>query len=249
MISIDRVYKTILTLANSDVRGNVKPDEIRLLVNNSVEEIIEDYFYEVNRLVSRENTGNIGNGLENLPDRVREKILYFLKERVVVQLGGFFAVPNDLRYVDSITTALRPTVGSNQGSEHVEDLDFEAETLEECKSVGEFNIIKRVNASSDYPIYLRMSAGFRTYPEDIEAIRISYLRKHKIANWTFNVVMGNEVYNPSAQDFQDIDLHDSEESKVILKTLEKLGVNLKETDLQAVSLNKQAQEFNQKNVK
>jgi hypothetical protein len=249
VISIDRVFETIRTLANSDIQGNVKPDEVRLLINNSVNEIIEEYFYEVNRLVSRENTGHIGNGLENIPDRIREKILHFSKDRIVTKMGGYFPIPSDLRYIDSIVTSLGVIEVPNPDAEVVVDLESTEVSFEECKSRNEFNIIKRVNSSSDFPIYIQTANGFLTHPNDLTWLKLSYLRKHKIAKWTFNVVMGNEMFNPSAPDFQDIDLHPSEESKVILKTLEKMGVNLKETDIQSFSLNKQAQEFNEKNIK
>ena len=80
MISIDRVYKTVLFFVNSDIRGNVKPDELRLAINNAVNEIIEEYFVEVNKAVNRENRGLVNRGLENIADRIREKITHFLKE-------------------------------------------------------------------------------------------------------------------------------------------------------------------------
>jgi hypothetical protein len=41
MISVDRVYKTVLTLANSDIRGNVTPSELKLVLNDVVNEVYE----------------------------------------------------------------------------------------------------------------------------------------------------------------------------------------------------------------
>jgi hypothetical protein len=57
-----------------------------------------------------------------------------------------------------------------------------------------------------------------------------------------------ELFNPSAVGFQDIDLHPSEESNVVLKTLSRLGINLKEEDLQNITMNKEQIEFNQNNA-
>ena len=53
MISVDLVYKTVLMFANSDIRGNVKPTDLRLALYDVVNEIVEEYFYEVNRMLNR----------------------------------------------------------------------------------------------------------------------------------------------------------------------------------------------------
>lgn len=241
MISIDRVLRTVLTLANTDVIGNAKPDEARMLINNSVDEIVEEYFYELNQMISRENTGRISSGIENIPDRIREKILYFLKDRIISKVNGYFALPDDLRYID--TAVVNMDFGPSSSFKSYND-----SIIEESKSMKEFNVVSRVNASMEYPIYLITTNGLMVRPNKVDRIRLSYLRKHKIAKWSFVVIRGNEVANPSAPDYQDIDLHPSEESKVVLKTLNKLGINLKEQDLQAVTMNKEAQEFNMKNI-
>ena len=103
MIAIDRVYKTLLTLSNSDIRGNVKPTDLRLALYDTVNEIYEGYFYEVNRMLNRENRGLINGGLENLPDRIREKILHFLVEDIcLVYEHPYFILPTNLRYIDSV---------------------------------------------------------------------------------------------------------------------------------------------------
>jgi hypothetical protein len=48
MISVDRVYKTVLTLANSDIRGNVTPSELKLVLNDVVNEVYEGYLVKSN---------------------------------------------------------------------------------------------------------------------------------------------------------------------------------------------------------
>lgn len=232
MISIDRVYKTVLFFVNSDVRGNVKPDELRLAINNAVNEIIEDYFVEVNKAVNRENRGLVNSGLENIPERIREKITHFLKEELLTHDNGLFSIPSDCRYLDSV---------------------YYLETeIEPCKNAKEFKIISNVQDSrptESYPIYLKIEDKIKVAPDTIvDEVSAWYLRKHKIAKWTFVVIGGSEVYNPSAPDFQDIDLHASEESKVILKTLQYFGVNLHEDQLVAYTRGEEALKTNEENT-
>lgn len=234
MISVDRVYKTVLMFANSDIRGNVKPTDLRLALYDVVNEIVEEYFYEVNRMLNRENRGLINGGFENIPDRIREKILYFLKEDVALTYAApYFELPTDLRYIDSVFY------------QYDDEIEF-------CKHNKEFKLLLKYAdtlPTNTNPIGLRVGNKIKIAPTTITShVRISYLRNPLIPNWTYTVVGGAELFNPSAPDFQDIDLHPSEENKVVLMTLQRFGINLKEQDLVQVTASKENSEFNQDNA-
>lgn len=234
MISVDRVYKTILMFANSDIRGNVKPTDLRLGLYDTVNEIVEEYFYEVNRMLNRENRGLINGGFENIPDRIREKILYFLKEDVVLNYAApYFELPIDLRYIDSVFYQ-------------------ENNEVEFCKHNKEFKLLLNYTdtlPTNTNPIGLRVGNFLKIAPDTIvDGLTISYLRNPLIPNWTYTVVGGAELFNPSAPDFQDIDLHPSEENRVVLATLKRFGVNLKEQDLVQMTAAREQIDFNQDNA-
>ncbi len=234
MISIDRLYKTVLMFANSDIRGNVKPTDLRLALYDVVNEIVEEYFYEVNRMLNRENRGLINGGFENIPDRIREKILYFLKEDVALTYSApYFELPTDVRYIDSVFY---------QDNNEVEF----------CKHNREFKLLLNCTdtlPTITNPIGLRVGDKIKVAPTTIvDEVTISYLRKPLIPNWTYTVVGGSELFNPSAPDFQDIDLHPSEENRVVLATLKRFGVNLKETELTQMTAAREQIEFNQENA-
>lgn len=215
MVSIDLVYQTVKTLANTDVRGNAKPDEMRLFINLVVDEIITDYFLELEKAINRANRGSGGTALENIPEKIREKLLYFLKEDTLTYSNPYFLFPSDLRFVDNIS--------------------FNDISIEPCKNMREYKAIvnlQETTPTETFPIYIQIGDKIRVAPTSITTnVTMSYLRKHLIAKWTFTVISGNEVFNPSAGDFQNIDLHPSEFSNIILKTLLKLGINLKEQDI------------------
>ena len=234
MISIDRVYKTALTFVNSVIRGNVKPSDARLAINDVVNEINEEYFYELNRLLNRQNRGLVNGGHENLPDRVREKIAHFLVEDALLTYNEpYFMLPTDYRYMESVW---------------VKDTN----EVEFCKSDREFKLVtnyKDAMTNESYPIGLIIGDKIKIAPKTITSnVTISYLRKHLIANWTYNVIDGAELFNPSASDFQNIDLHPSEENNVIIRTLKRFGINLKEQDIQEITTNKEKDNFNKENA-
>ncbi|MDM1505410.1 hypothetical protein HX089_05460 [Myroides odoratimimus] len=225
MYLIDLVYKTILSIANSDLRGNIKPSEIRLLINTTVEEVYEGYFYELNRIQNRSNKGLIESGIGNLPERIREKLNYYKEEKELSIKDNQVVLPSDLRYLESV---------------FLDDNEVEL-----FKNRSSFNINKSL-ARKSYPIgYKSNGDNIICYPIGYKIATINYLRKIKVPNWTYVMVRGAEVFNPSASDFQDLDIHSSELYNVIIKTLQKVGINLKEQDLQQVMAQQQNIEFNQ----
>jgi len=229
MVSINLVYQTVLTLANSDIRGNITPNDIRLLINLTVNEIQEEYFLDVNRFVNRENRGLINRGLENVADKVREKILHFLKNATLTYntTTTDFSLPEDLRYFDSI---------------YYNEVEIEAK-----KDAKEFKLVSNMpNLVRDYPIYLKLNNKIKVAPSTVtNNVNVYYLRNPLVANWTYMLINESEVFNPSAADFQDIDLHSSEFYNVVIRTCLKAGINLKEQDLQMVMKAQETNQFNQ----
>ncbi len=220
---IDRIFQIVSMLLNTDGRGNVSPQEKNLAINNSVNQIYESYLFEVNRLVNRANRGLSNSALENLPDRIREKILHYLIdfELVYSEDDETFAIPADLRYIDT--------------------LFYNDTEIEPCKNSKEFKAIVNYAMTSpteQYPIYLQQNNSFKIAPNTIiENVTLNYLRKPFIAKWTYVVVSNVEIYNPSAGDFQDVDIHPSEEYNIVVKTLLQFGINLKESEVVAIASN------------
>lgn len=247
MISIDRVYKTIQSLANSDVRGNVKPDELRLSIHSVVNEIYEEYFAENNRIIARETRGLNATGIDDMVARFGQKITYFLEEELVSKVGGLFHLSKKVRYLDAVFNASETLDSSNISSVY-EEFDEESNELEVSRDRRHFELLKRTVADIDFPVCYYRSNFLEVYPKEISKLRVSYLRQPKVANWTFIVIDGVEVFNPSAPDFMDIDLHPSEEFNVILRTLEKFGIVLKENDLKQYFMSKDYAKFNKENA-
>lgn len=233
MISVDLIYQSVLMLANSDIRGNIKPLDFRLALNTSVNDIVEGYITAISRATNRENRGLMNSGLENLPDRLREKILYFLVEDTILTYSApYFSLPANYRYIDTVY--------------------YQNTEVDLCKNTKEFKLISNYVDTAptvDYPIGVQVGDNIRVAPATITSgVTVSYLRKPVIANWTYQMVNNAEVFNPSAADFADIDLHPSEETNVLSKTLLQLGINLKENDLVAIAQSVQTQDFNQDNA-
>ncbi|MBC7845572.1 MAG: hypothetical protein H7Y10_03670 [Flavobacterium sp.] len=231
---IDRVYQTVKMLGNSEVRGNFKPADFDKAVYNVILEKFEEYPFELNRALNRQNRGLIGGGLENIPDNILEKMQHFSKEATLVYASPSFTIPSDARDIDAV-------------------IHLDKNEIVLAKNTSQFNHIKNfkhIAPTIDCPIGLRIGNQIKVLPSSIVAdVKLYYLRNPLIPKWTYVVdpISEAEMFNPSAGDFQDIDMHPSEEDDIVSRICIKMGINLKEADLQISATNSETQEFNQQN--
>ncbi len=196
-------------------------------------EKFEEYPFELTKYLNRQNRGLVDNGSENLPDIIRAKMEHFLTSGLLTYATGKFSVPANFHYLDSITY--------NGLSE-----------ISICKNISEFNQLRRfkhTQPSTDFPIGFKINNTIEVLPTTIiDNVTAYYLRKPLIPKWTFVVINDVEVFNPDALDFQDIDMHASEEDDIVSRLCVKFGINLKEQDLQMAGNNDELQEDNKKNA-
>lgn len=224
---LDRLHKTVKFLSNTEGRGNVRPEDIDLSIHHRVQEKYEELLFEVNRLVNRQNRGLINGALENTTEKVREKIQHYLEDKNEIVSEGVLTIPKEVRYFDTLL--------------------FESTYVELCKDNKEF-LMSKSEATEAYPIGLKTTNTVRVFPISIDSVRISYLRNPAIAKWTYDVIEGTELYNPSKNGFKEIDIHPSEETDLILRVLQSFGINLKEPELQKITAALTATEFTKENT-
>jgi len=229
---IDKIFQTVKTVLNTDGRGNVSPREFDLILNNVVLEKFEENIFERNRLLNKQNRGLVNNDLDNVATKLLERIQHYLTDGDLTYNSGKFDFPSDLRYLDAIF--------------------YDDEEVELCKNSKEFKLLKNLKETApdnSYPIGLKNGKAVKILPETIiDNVTVSYLRNPLIAKWTYVVLDGVEIFNPSANDYQDIDIHPGDEDDVIIRVLQKFGINLKEKDLQEIMSREKVGEFNEKNT-
>ena len=221
---LNRVHRTVKFLANTEGRGNVKPENIDLAIHNKVLEKYEELLFDVNRLVNRQNRGLVNGALENTVDKVREKIQHYLEEQEVNAVNGIIGIPSEVRYFDTLL--------------------YKETYIELCKNNKQF-LLSQSEANDENPIGLKTSNTIKVIPKTLENVTISYLRNPIVAKWTYTVLSGVEMYDPSKSDFKEIDVHPSEEDDLIIRVLQSFGINLKEKDLQMITEKIKNTEFNQ----
>ncbi len=195
-----------------------------MLINQTVEELYEELFFEVNRLINRQNRSLLNTVLENTTEKIRERIQHYLTDKTLTSNTNIFDIPKEVRFFDTVL--------------------FGSTFIELSKNNKEF-LLSQDDVCEQYPIGLKTHNKLTVLPKSIHEIKITYLRNPRPAKWTFKTIGEKDIFNPTASDFADIDIHSSQEEDLIISVLQKLGINLKDKDIQVVTQRDELREFNQ----
>jgi len=82
-----------------------------------------------------------------------------------------------------------------------------------------------------YPVYERFSDRIIVTPNTITSIILRYIREPRSPRWTFTVIDGVELYNPSSPSAQNFELQKSEFPALVVRIMALFGINLRENDV------------------
>ncbi len=229
MVSVDTVYKTLLTILNKENQGYVSPSEFNLIANNAQLEIFRQYFEDYNRDKNKENRGLTSGGYANLASQDGQRISKFRSNIVLTQVNGVFELPADLYLIDD------DGICTTEGKV-IDKVD---------SNVSKYLNCSEASPTETYPIYEHIGNNIKVSPSTITEIDMSYIRTPKSPKWTYVVINNKEMYDPTSSSFQDFELHESEFSNIIHKMLSYFGMNLRESEvIQYAESLKQQKEIN-----
>lgn len=211
---INSVRETVHDFLEKNNRGWLKPERFNNYAYLAQMEIFESYVYDYGRWVNAEKNKQIGGGYANIPSHFRQKLDIFYKEGdMTYQTAKFVPPVNSYRVIDVF-----------YGDDFVDEV-----TQRRARLLNKSNLTA---PSEEYPIYVRLEDQYVIYPDSINSnVTCGYLRKPLDPKWTFNVISGNPVFNPSKSDFQDFEIHSSDEPRLVVKILEYAGVSIREQEV------------------
>ena len=218
---IDTIVQILRTIFNKELKGNITPAEINLIAKQAQDEIFRGYFNDENLDKNKENKGLTNRNFANLAFNQRQLTEQFSESATIVGTPSLearvgrarFNLPEDIYFIkDRGISYLGNVVEEVEGS----DLSF----LNSSKAAP----------SSIFPVYQRFSNFIDVYPS-LSNIQVEYLRTPSNPKWTYVVVNGSELFNPSATDYQDFELHPSESPRIVIEMLSLFGINLDELDV------------------
>ena len=240
-INVNTVYQTVLYILNKEQRGYIPPAEFNSLGTQVQLEIFEKYFEDLNQQLRVPQTDDTyASRVENID----EKISIFKTFGNAVYDST--STPGQ-KYFTLPTTDVYGTIVSFYRLGEV--IYKDTTEVERLQRNDFYNIQKSklTKATEDFPVYLYENNKLFIQPTTITSdIVVDYVRKPADINWAFTVgTLGQYINNE--QTSVNFELHESEQTEVILKILQYSGIIIRDPQIvQAAGQQIQKEEINQK---
>jgi len=240
-INVNTVYQTVLYILNKEQRGYIPPAEFNSLGTQVQLEIFEKYFEDLNQQLRVPQTDDTyASRVENID----EKISIFktfgnaVYDNTSTPGQQYFILP---------TTDIYGTIVSFYRLGEVIYKDITEVQRLQRNDFYNIQKSKLTKATEDFPVYLYENNKLFIQPTTITSnIVVDYVRKPNDVVWGFNVgTLGQYIYNNETS--VNFELHESEQTEVILKILQYSGIIIRDPQVvQAAGQQIQKEEINQK---
>jgi hypothetical protein len=240
-VSVNTVYQTVLYILNKEQRGYIPPAEFNSIGTQVQLQIFEKYFDDLNQQLRVPQTDMAyADRVENID----EKISIFKTfgnatyDSTSVPTQPFFTLPATDIYGNSVSFYRLGEVVYN-----------DVVTVQRLQRSDFYSIqkSKMTKASETFPAYLYENDKLFIEPSTIiSKIVVDYLRKPNDISWAFTVGgLGQYIYDSSTS--IQFELHESEQTEIILKILQYSGIIIRDPQIvQAATQQIMKEEVNQK---
>tara|TARA_R100000995_G_scaffold24398_1_gene10516 strand:- start:2110 stop:2850 length:741 start_codon:yes stop_codon:yes gene_type:complete len=238
---IDTVYQTVLALANKEQRGYITPQEFNLFAKHAQMDIFEQYFYDLNQF--KRIPGNQSD-YADVTGIIEEKIQRFVEVHEVTQSETGVTLPDNVYRLSVVTKDGRTCELMSRTRANLalgNKLTRATKERPICYRLGqnqlEIRPIGVLSANTTYESVTSVVGG---------EVRVSYIRKPKAPNWTYQMILNKPMWNDSeTAGTQDFELHPSEEQNLIIKILKLSGVSIKDPVLAQVAVQEEVNNIKQ----
>jgi len=227
-VNVNTVYLRVLAIANKEQRGYITPQEFNTLANQAQLDIFEQYFYDLNQFLRLQGNDTIH---ADTVDILEEKIEIFDKfnQTVAMTTGG----------VGDLTNA-----GANDiyrlGAVYCQASVNNVTQIVEAEHLNKNELRQYLNSpltepTTKRPVYIKTSeTAIQVYPTTIEDnVTCNFIAKPADVYWGYSMINDEALYNPTTSvDFQ---LHESEETDLVIKILMLSGITIKDPQLYQIA--------------
>jgi hypothetical protein len=217
-ISVDNVYKTVLSVLNKEGRGWLTPDEFNKIGAQVQLDILDQNFYDYNKAVVRHNAGRAVEDYGDIPEKIQQKIDPFYKANDLTLSSGKVAIPSDLYKMINIS------------------ISSKAVQLEKVnkKNLSYLLSSPLTKPTSSFPVYYQTDTEIITNPTLTGSIAIEYIKIPDDPVWAYTGSTGTYNFDDSSD--VPFTLHHSDKVQLVLGILKYAGVVISDpTVIQAAS--------------
>ncbi|HRG19303.1 MAG TPA: hypothetical protein PLP39_09450 [Flavobacterium lutivivi] len=228
MVSINYIRNATLFILNKNNLGYIGVSEFDIFCGLAVRDIYENLFYEYNQFINKQNKRLTSSEYGNIPKNIQEQIDHYASYTDNTNFiydsnkGTWSYTENDLYRVENLSLV---------------EIATQKKIDVELVSKSQLNVLKNspmTTPSLLFPAYVKIMNQFEIFPTvpATHTLELFYLRSPLNPKWTYTTVAGNPVFNPSASDLQNIDLHESLMIPFLMKLLMYCGVSLREEQIE-----------------
>ena len=229
-ISIDTVYQRVQAILNKENRGYISPQEFNLFANQAQLEIFEQYFFDLNQY---ERLPKKDTEYSNLVKTINERISKFKTSATLTYTTSYFVLPTDLHKLGTVI------YNSTTPVEEIDQKNLLEYTLSPLTAPSTTNPVYTQNIQTSSSVW-----SIVVYPSTITSlITVTYIRKPNEVSWSSQTVVGNALYD--ATNSTNFELHDSEETSLVIKILLYAGLSIKSPDIAQLADAKETKKITQ----
>ena len=219
-VSIDNVYQKVLAISNKEKRGYITPLEFNLFANQAQLDIFNQYFYDLGQF---SRLPSLSEQYINAIDLVREKVSLF----EVLQGSPASIVSPNLITINANTFEL----GDVYYFANSQYTLIEKITQKELLNI---QLSPLATPTINRPVYVRNSNSvISIFPSTLtintDTIKHNYIKKPIEVQWAYTIINDQTLYNSDLT--TNFELHQSEESSLVIKILELSGMTIKDPDI------------------
>ena len=230
MISIDTIYQRVQALANKEQRGYLTPQEFNLFANQAQNEIIEQYFYDVNQFDRSNANSTEYSDMVSLLD----KKMAVLKAKLTLAINnsGYAYIPTLVHTIGTVCAVPPRSTSVYNNNDTVYAAEYDRVDYNEFKKMLASPLTR---PTANTPVYYILNNSIYPYPV-VGDIEITYIRKPEKVSWGYVVVNKKAIYDGGTNTV-DFKLHVLEESELVYKILTLAGITLNKPGLSETAVN------------
>lgn len=229
---INSVRNTVMSILNKNNYGYLSPSDFNLFAKQAQMSLFEDYFYQLNYQVNKENFRQSGTGIIDISQQISEGIEVFIEPQTVLthDTDNIYFAPSELTTGSDYYQILNVLVYNTSPRVYISEAT--KIPTSQLHSLLSSNL---TSPSILFPVYVLNRDRITVFPDTINQpnrVECSYVRYPKDPKWTFvTLTGGTPVFNETQPDYQDFELPKEDEVNLIVKICQYAGVTIREQEV------------------
>lgn len=225
---IDSIFQSVQAQLNKEQLGYLKPLYYNLFLKNAQRKLVNKILLDVKSTVRKSNWFLDGKHLADFSQHTKQLLEWYSTE-TDEPLKPPFNLDNNIEYIEDVFF----------GEIRVDKVDY-ADHLDLRRN-------KYAKPRECNPICSLVGRKLVVSPDTIGEIDVHYIRKPLTPKWTFVEFQGKPMFNPDADDFQDVDMPPFAEDELVSLVTESASKYLKQFQVAQLENQEQAQDFSTEN--